>query len=84
MYHADAAVPAGEGIAKLPAAIRRAVIDQQDLDISVGLAQNTVDTVLQIFDNVIDRDNHRNQRFHHNLLGQHLLPRPAASFFLWR
>ena len=64
----DPAVELCVAVADRTTAIRGAVIDQNDLKIRIGLAEQTFDAFGQIFFDSVNGDDHRNQAafFHNN------------------
>ena len=64
----DPRIPALPSVAKCPGAIGGAVVDQEDLEILMGLLHQTVQTPVQILGNIINRHNDRNQIIHFRFL----------------
>ena len=60
----DAGIPALPAVAQDPGAVRGAVIDQEDLQLGVGLPNQAADASVQILLNIIYRHNDRNQTVH--------------------
>ncbi len=54
----------GVGVADLPAAVRGAVVDDDDLDLFHRLTCQAIQAALQPGLYIIDRNDHTDQRFH--------------------
>ena len=61
---ADPGIPALPAVAQDPGAVRGAVIDQEDLQLGVGLPNQAADASVQILLNILYRHNDRNQTVH--------------------
>ena len=68
MDDADSSVPLRPFIAEHGAAVRRTIVHQNDLQITVGLLHHGADAFLQIFFYPIDRNDNGNQFSLHNIL----------------
>ena len=62
--HRDAAVPSRPFVADSGTGIRGTVVNEQDLQVLIGLAHHAADADVQVGLRVIHRDHNRNQIFH--------------------